>query len=164
MIWSFMNNTAKIEGTRFKVNLLLLWLVNTAFCLWIQTTLSVNAPVLDSGPFWRSRHKLTRHHAVLSDRSFLAFARATRCNRAHAALVAVAVWEPVDRYRTCFLLRTACPVSRVVPEPGTEPPGGVEAARDGTRKEIQLLPHQHGRLHAADSVAQPMSHMHARTA
>ena len=107
MIWSFMNNTAKIEGTRFKVNLLLLWLVNTAFCLWIQTTLSVNAPVLDSSPFWRSRHKLTRHHAVLSDRSFLAFARATRCNRAHAALVAVAVWEPVDRYRTCFLLRVS---------------------------------------------------------
>ena len=64
MIRSFMNNTAMIKGTRFKVNLLLLWLVSTAFCLWIQTTLSVNAPVLDSSPFWRSRHKLTRHHAV----------------------------------------------------------------------------------------------------
>ena len=102
-----MNNTAMIEGTRFKVNLLLLWLVNTAFCLWIQTTLSVNAPVLDSSPFWRSRHKLTRLHAVFCDRSILAFARATRCNRAHAALVAVAVWEPVDRYRTCFLLRVS---------------------------------------------------------
>ena len=56
-------------------------------------------------------------------------------------------------------------VSSVVPEPCTEPPGGVEEAKDGSREEVELLSHEHGRLHAANSVSQAIigrTCMHAR--
>ena len=46
-------------------------------------------------------------------------------------------------------------VSSVVPEPCTEPPGGVEEAKDGSREEVELLSHENGRLLAANSVSQP---------
>ena len=47
-------NTATIEGTRFKVNRLLLSLANAVF-VWGQTKLPKNASCLDSSRCWRSR-------------------------------------------------------------------------------------------------------------